>query len=410
MRKKEAQEKVDITRVPFVSDEGRSDVSLRQREVENLRESALAPHEDMGDNYESPNTAAYDLRGLSSQGQRVQDEGKTSADSDGLPSRPTSWACLACTFINSIDSKTCEMCDGDAPPFEDVPGPIPALEAVTEGQSPSDVSEPMDTSSTSVYRPPNADAWERQEEAILREMHEEDKRQKNVPLEREPAGIDQFMLEKPSEEALALYKSQDMAIAAVDKLMKSESKDIAQVRTATQVRPGYDLLRVGNFHEDPSHTLPDIAFFHHRMTIDKVPQREPLIRAACLALRELCVTVFAYDPRLVTLFFEEGAPSRFIRQKVMLNLAPIEQYYGANKDKDTYLSEPFTYTYIYGLLIHKLAHFFDIVHGSRHNFFMTEYRSLYMMQWIALLESKGWEPETVEMLPYAEAHLYNVVL
>ena len=57
-----------------------------------------------------------------------------------------------------------------------------------------------------------------------------------------------------------------------------------------------------------------------------------------------------------------------------------------------------------------LAHFFDIVHGSRHNVFMTEYRSLFMMQWLALLESKGWDPETVERLPYAEKHLYNVVL
>tara|TARA_A100001035_G_scaffold220142_1_gene180200 strand:- start:418 stop:543 length:126 start_codon:yes stop_codon:yes gene_type:complete len=41
---------------------------------------------------------------------------------------------------------------------------------------------------------------------------------------------------------------------------------------------------------------------------------------------------------------------------------------------------------------------------------MTEYRSLFMMQWIALLESKGWDPETVERLPYAEKHLYNVVV
>ena len=132
---------------------------------------------------------------------------------------------------------------------------------------------------------------------------------KSRPLEREPAGIDQFMLEKPSEEALALYKSEDKTIAAVDKLIKSNNKDAAQIRTKTQVRPGYDLLRVGNYHEDPAYPLPDIAFFHHRLSMDKVPQREALIRSACLALRELCVTVFDYDARLVTLFFEEGPVS-----------------------------------------------------------------------------------------------------
>ena len=76
------------------------------------------------------------------------------------------------------------------------------------------------------------------------------------------------------------------------------------------------------------------------------------------------MTVFDYDARLVTLFFEEGAPSRFIRQKIMLNLAPLEQHYGANKSMSIYLSEPFTYTYIYGLLIHKLGKRLDCAHYS----------------------------------------------
>ena len=165
---------------------------------------------------------------------------------------------------------------------------------------------PVDMGNTTVYRPANAEMWEQQEEAILHQMQSDDERQKSRPLEREPAGIDQFMLEKPSEEALALYKSEDKTIAAVDKLIKSNNKDAAQIRTKTQVRPGYDLLRVGNYHEDPAYPLPDIAFFHHRLSMDKVPQREALIRSACLAVRELCVTVFDYDARLVTLFFEEG--------------------------------------------------------------------------------------------------------
>ena len=30
--------------------------------------------------------------------------------------------------------------------------------------------------------------------------------------------------------------------------------------------------------------------------------------------------------------------------------------------------------YVYGLFAHKLAHFFDVVHGTRHDFFMNEYK------------------------------------
>jgi hypothetical protein len=30
--------------------------------------------------------------------------------------------------------------------------------------------------------------------------------------------------------------------------------------------------------------------------------------------------------------------------------------------------------------VHKLSHFFDVVHGTRHDFFMSEYRALYMLR------------------------------
>ena len=38
-------------------------------------------------------------------------------------------------------------------------------------------------------------------------------------------------------------------------------------------------------------------------------------------------------------------------------------------------SDPYVYAYLYGLCVHKLAHFFDVVHGTRHDFYMSEYRA-----------------------------------
>jgi hypothetical protein len=146
-----------------------------------------------------------------------------------------------------------------------------------------------------------------------------------------------------------------------------------------------------------------------------------LVEATCKVLTELCLTVFNYDARLITLFYESGAPSRFIKQKIMLNLAPIEEHakrrlgrstaseQGGGLTKEEVLGSSFIYTYLYGLLIHKLAHFFDVVHGSRHNFFMTEYRAMFMMEWIHFLERQGLDPTTVAREEHAEGHLYNVV-
>ena len=41
-------------------------------------------------------------------------------------------------------------------------------------------------------------------------------------------------------------------------------------------------------------------------------------------------------------------------------------------------------------------HFFDVVHGTRHDFFMSEYRSNYDLQWIQLLLARGFDPAKVE--------------
>ena len=58
--------------------------------------------------------------------------------------------------------------------------------------------------------------------------------------------------------------------------------------------------------------------------------------------------------------------------------------------------DAFVYCYFFGLCIHKLAHFFDVVHGSRHDFFMTEYRCNYHLAFISLLARRGFDPEAVE--------------
>jgi hypothetical protein len=50
---------------------------------------------------------------------------------------------------------------------------------------------------------------------------------------------------------------------------------------------------------------------------------------------------------------------------------PIEEHAKANGISDI-REDPFAYMYFYGLSIHKLGHFHDIVHGTRHEFFMNE--------------------------------------
>ena len=102
-----------------------------------------------------------------------------------------------------------------------------------------------------------------------------------------------------------------------------------------------------------NHPLPDIAFFHHRLTMHLVPSRQKLVQVVCKALREVSQQVFDYDARLVTLFYEEGAPSRFIRQKLMFNIAPVDKFRRENTSLDLADSMqltqyPFLYTYIYG--------------------------------------------------------------
>lgn len=67
--------------------------------------------------------------------------------------------------------------------------------------------------------------------------------------------------------------------------------------------------------------------------------------------------VIAYDCK-VTLFYEKGAASRFVRQKLLFNIWPVEQHKAQQQLADV-RSDPYVYAYFYGLAVHKLAHFFE---------------------------------------------------
>ena len=60
-------------------------------------------------------------------------------------------------------------------------------------------------------------------------------------------------------------------------------------------------------------------------------------------------------------------------------------------------SHPFVHMYLYGLMIHKLGHFHDIVHGTRHDFYMQELRIEFLMAWLDYLEAHGFDPAELEM-------------
>mmetsp|Transcript_28784 Transcript_28784/g.37171 ORF Transcript_28784/g.37171 Transcript_28784/m.37171 type:complete len:196 (-) Transcript_28784:299-886(-) len=103
--------------------------------------------------------------------------------------------------------------------------------------------------------------------------------------------------------------------------------------------------------------------------------------------------------RFITLFQEPSAASRFVRQRVLINTDPImkRQEELANKGKHGDIREdPFIYCYLYGIMIHKLGHFHDIVHGTRHDYFMNELRIEFMELWIELLEKHSFDPAFLE--------------
>ena len=62
-----------------------------------------------------------------------------------------------------------------------------------------------------------------------------------------------------------------------------------------------------------------------------------------------------------------------------------------------------------GLFIHKLGHFHDIVHGTRHDFFMNELRIEFLMEWLALLDRHGFDPAALELSELGKKTLKETV-
>ena len=198
-----------------------------------------------------------------------------------------------------------------------------------------------------LYKPP-AENWVQEEEALLDHLKQKNEAIEQNGLEEEPVGINELLV----QQGFRVPGEADGELASKVK-----------VSVGTRVRKGYDLVRWGN--------LGSVAFFHHR-TSEFTPERQQLARQCVQVLSEI-MAVFDYDPAYVTLFYQAGALSRFIKQKLMYNIWPIEDHAKRNNIKDV-TKDPFAYMYFYGLSVHKLGHFHDIVHGTRHDFFMNELR------------------------------------
>ena len=48
-------------------------------------------------------------------------------------------------------------------------------------------------------------------------------------------------------------------------------------------------------------------------------------------------------------------------------------------------------------MVHKMSHYHDGLHGSRHDFFQNEMRIEFMIDWLDYLESKGFDPEKIDL-------------
>ncbi len=230
-----------------------------------------------------------------------------------------------------------------------------------------------------------SDGFEASELAARKALAERDAIRLAQPRENEPEGIDSY---------LALKGKQ-----GIKKGETPISEMVKGVNSYNRVSAGYDLLRIGNF-TDQVGDIPDIAFFHQRKTVFQIYdearyKRQTLVKQCCGALRDVCDRVFNVDPARVTLFWEPGAASRFVKQRLLFNIVEIEERAKSEGLVDV-RTDPFVYCHFYGLCVHKLAHFFDVVHGTRHDFFMSEYRALYTTQWVQLLLARGFDPEKVE--------------
>jgi len=225
-----------------------------------------------------------------------------------------------------------------------------------------------------------ARGWESTEAAARARIVQ---RQRNAAVENEPEGIDDILV---------------MDNIVNPKLSQSK---IQKVVRKTRISPGFDLVRIGNFPRRGCDGAKEVAYFHHKTSVYQVyedPSFQCFIKQCCVVLDDVSSSVFGYDTALIALFYQPNAVSRFVRQKLLFNIYPIEQFKKKLNDENPVDIRRYAYPYCYffGLCVHKLAHFFDVVHGTRHEFFMNEYRVHYALHFIQLLIRRGFDPESVE--------------
>ena len=142
--------------------------------------------------------------------------------------------------------------------------------------------------------------------------------------------------------------------------------DAHELHVSMEATPGgFDLLRWGNIGENG-----DVAFFHSRHE-ECGEARLQLVTRCAEALR-LVSEVFEFNPYFVALFYQKNTLSRFLTrdgsigqgQGMLLNMWPVEVRCLEKGIADP-RSDPFVYCYLYGLFVHKLAHFHYINHGTQ---------------------------------------------
>lgn len=171
-----------------------------------------------------------------------------------------------------------------------------AVDAASRGE-PAPEEEPAEV--TRVLYKPEDPNWESQEAELLVKMQGL-MAEREAALEPEPAGIDELLVKGgfPIPSASA---GDGRGSAVADPVLAAVEEQVTQVN----IRPGYDLVRVGNFDESDAIQPPEIAFFHHRLTLqtDFDTTRRRFVQQCCGVLRAVAA-VYDYPHYLVTLFYQ----------------------------------------------------------------------------------------------------------